>query len=125
MFGTSVLSDEGRRYSVLRSGWLRGPWQPSNQQAHLLAAACATITLILKGDPVPEGSFSLSCFCADGTFPQVSLVSTPVSGAGGKHAQSEDKPSICAICWRISWQTALNQQCAHLNLNDTFTKKLL
>lgn len=30
-FGTSVLSDQGRRYSLPRSGWLRGPWQPYNQ----------------------------------------------------------------------------------------------
>lgn len=66
-------------------------------QACLLATTCATITLILKGDPVPE-AFSLSdVFVLMEHFLRFPLCA-PVSDSNGKHAQSEDKPSICSIC---------------------------
>ncbi len=59
-------------------------------QSHacFLGTAATTITLILKRDPVPE-AFSLWCFCADGTLPQVSLMCLCVSLAAMENMLSQ------------------------------------
>lgn len=92
------LSRERERKVVLVAlmGDSAGNMAVLQSQACFKATTSTTITLILKGDPVPEDS-SPWCIYADGTFPQVPLVCVPDSD--GKHAASEDNPpSQEAIC---------------------------
>ncbi len=77
-------------------------------QSHacFLGTAATTITLILKRDPVPE-AFSLWCFCADGTLPQVSLMCLCVSLAAMENMLSQ-RIKLCVkatSCWNITLAT--------------------